>query len=329
MRIKQILLAAILTVSSLISFATDYCIATTVLNVRTGEGTEYSVSFTLQKGEEVEVLSKNGNWYRIKYLGESGYVHSKYLKYSRTISDKGLHIPQQTVLCLLIGVFISFALFIIFFFFIKTRDKKLLKTVTKLYRGVKSERDLVLKLLKSGIPAHVIFHDLYVKKNKADFSQIDLVIVTNVGIIVFEVKDYSGWIFGSGNQSNWTQVLAYGKQKHRFYNPIMQNDKHITELRKQLVQFGNIPFYSVIVFYGNCVLKEINFIPHGTFLVKSERVLEVVKIILKENEAIHYNNVVEVFQILKDAVINGGITENQIRHKENIKDMLGKHRIFD
>jgi Nuclease-related domain/Bacterial SH3 domain len=329
MRIKQILLATLLTVSSLISFATDYCIATTVLNVRTGEGIEYSVSFTLQKGEEVEVLSKNGNWYRIKYFGKSGYVHSKYLKYSRTISDKRLPLPQQIVPYLLIGLCISFALFIVFFFFRKIQNKKLLETVTKLYRGIKSERDLVLKLLKSGMPAHVIFHDLYVKKYRGDFSQIDLVIVTDVGIIVFEVKDYSGWIFGSGNQSQWTQVLAYGKQKYRFYNPIMQNNKHVAELRKQLIQFGNIPFYSIVVFYGSCVLKEINFVPNGTFLVKSERVLDVVKIILKENERVHYNNVVQVFQVLKEAVINGGIIENQIRHKENIKDMLGKHRIFD
>jgi len=329
MKIKSILSATLLTVSSLISFATDYYITTTVLNVRTGEGTEYSVSFTLQKGEEVESFSKNGNWYRIKYFDKSGYIHSKYLKYSRTIAETKLHTPQQIVSYLFIGLCVSLALFLGFLFFRKAQDKKLLEPVTKTYRGIKSERDLVLKLLKSGMPAHVIFHDLYVEKSKGDFSQIDLVIATDVGIIVFEVKDYSGWIFGSGNQSQWTQVLAYGKQKYRFYNPIMQNNKHVTELRKQLKQFGNIPFYSVIVFYGNCVLKEINFVPNGTFLVKSNRVLDVVKIILNENERCQYNNVVEVYRVLKEAVINGGIIENQIRHKENIKDMLGTHRIFD
>jgi len=67
MRIKQILLTILLTVPSLISFATDYYRATAILNVRTGEGTEYSVSFTLQKGDEVEILSKNNDWYRIMY----------------------------------------------------------------------------------------------------------------------------------------------------------------------------------------------------------------------------------------------------------------------
>ena len=97
MRINQILLATLLTVPSLISFATDYYIATAVLNVRTGEGTEYSVSFTLQKGDEVEILSKNSSWYKIKYLGKTGYAYSKYLKFSRTISDTRSNTPQQIV----------------------------------------------------------------------------------------------------------------------------------------------------------------------------------------------------------------------------------------
>lgn len=329
MKIEKIILITLLTAPSLMSFATDYYIATTVLKVRTGKGAEYSVYFTLQKGDEVEVLSKTNNWYKIEYWGKTGYVHSKYLKYSRTISDIKLDTPKQMESYFLFGVCISLTLIIVFFLFRNTRDKKLLETVTKLSRGTNTERDLVLKLLKSGMPADIIFHDLYVEKQKGDFSQVDLVAATEVGIFVFEVKDYSGWLFGSGNQSQWTQVLAYGKQKYRFYNPIMQNSKHVTELKKQLMRHENLPFYSIVVFYGNCVLKEINFVPKGTFLVKSARVLDVVKIILKENKPVHYPNGGDVFRILKEAVTNGGIIENQILHKENIKNMLGKHRIFD
>ena len=333
MRIKIILLATLLTVPSHISFATDYYMATKDLNVRSGGGAEYSVSFKLLAGDEVEVLSKNNGWYRIKFFGKTGYVYSKYLIYSGTVSDKTettLDVPKQSRSYLLIVVCIGLALIIVFFRLKKKRDiKLLLETVTELNRGTEAERDLVLKLLKFGMPAHMLFHDLYVEKQKGDFSQIDLIAVTEVGVIVFEVKDYSGWLFGSGNEPKWTQVLANGEQKYRFYNPIMQNSRHVTELRKQLIQFGNVPFYSIVVFYGDCVLKEINFVPKGTFLVKSERVLEVVEIILKENEPVHYANEGEVFRILKQAAINGGIVENQIRHRENIEDMLGKNRIFD
>lgn len=214
-------------------------------------------------------------------------------------------------------------------FLLIIRDKQLLKTVTKLNRGTKTERDLVLKLLKHKIPAQTIFHDLYVKKNNGKFSQIDIVVATKAGIVVFEVKDISGWIFGNGNQANWTTVLAYGKRKYRFYNPVMQNNKHIEDLRKQLKQFENIPFYSIIVFYGKCVLKDVSFVPNGTFLVKSNRVLEVLEIVMKNNEPAKYINKKEIVQVLKEAVTNGESMEIQNQHIENIEDMLGKNRIFD
>jgi len=220
-----------------------------------------------------------------------------------------------------------FIIFILFYVISNLRDRRLLKTVTKRNRGTKSERDLVLKLLKYGIPAQTIFHDLYLKKHNGNFSQIDLVVATKVGIIVFEIKDYSGWIFGTGYKPQWTKVLAYGKQKYRFYNPIMQNNKHIADLRKQLNE--NVPFYSVVVFYGDCELKDISFVPNGTFIVKSKRVLEVMKIIMKKNEPAKYTNKNKVVRILKESVKNGESKLVQNQHIENIKDLIGKERIFD
>jgi hypothetical protein len=231
---------------------------------------------------------------------------------------------------IMLWIIISIVLLISFIFiYSKIRDKNLLKTVTQSNRGTKAERDLVLKLLKQGIPAQTIFHDLYVKKYNGEYAQIDLAVVSNVGIIVIEVKDYSGWIFGNGNYSQWTQVLAHGKIKNRFYNPIMQNNKHIIEIRKQAKQFENIPFYSMVVFYGDCVLKDVNFIPKGTFLVKPKRVREVMKIITKKNEPAHYTSESEILGLLARAVRNGINIETQYQHIENIKDMLGKERIFD
>jgi len=210
----------------------------------------------------------------------------------------------------------------------RKRDRKLIESVTSLSRGTYSERLLILKLLKSQIPSVTIYHDLIIKKDNDKFSQIDLVIVTSQGIIVFEVKDYSGWIFGSGNNTNWTQVLSYGKRKYKFYNPIKQNNNHITQLRKSLKQFDNIPFFSVIVFFGDCELKEINYVPKGTYLVKSHRVFEVLHLIKFENEPTRYSNKREVVDKLKELVSLGENVEYQKQHIENIKDMVGKDRIF-
>jgi len=329
MKINKILLTTLFTAFPLILFATDYYIATSDLNVRTKAGARYSISFILLKGDEVEFLSKENDWYKIKHLGNVGYANSKYLKFSRATSYKNTNAPQKIVNNFLIGIYVCLALIFGFLIYRKIRDIKLLRSVTNTSRGTKSERDLVLKLLKFGISKQNVFHDLYVEKRNGEFSQTDLVALTEVGIIVFEVKDYSGWIFGSEDQSRWTQVLAYGKQKYSFYNPIMQNNRHVSELKKQLIQFENIPFYSVVVFYGNSVLKEIEFVSNGTFLVKAESALDALKIILKDNRPIQYTNRFEIDSVLKQAMANGGIRENQIKHRENIRIMLNKNRMFD
>ena len=206
------------------------------------------------------------------------------------------------------------------------QNLELLSSVTNPSRGNSAEKKLILTLLKSGIHPQAIFHDLYITRNDGKFSQIDLVVATKVGIIVFEVKDFSGWIYGKGNQAKWTQVLAYGNEKYRFYNPIMQNNTHIKQLRQKLKE--NVPFYSVVVFYGNCKLKDISFIPKGTFVTKGYRVLDVLNTIMQENPLANYKDKHQVVKILKESVANGNKLETEIQHIENIKDMLGTDRIF-
>lgn len=205
-------------------------------------------------------------------------------------------------------------------------DNKLIERVTSLDRGTTSERFLILTLLKLGINPHAIFHDVYIKKNDGSFAQIDLVVATKVGIIVFEVKDFSGWIFGKGNQTKWTQVLAFGEQKYRFYNPVLQNSSHIKQLRQKLKE--NVPFYSVIVFYGDSRLQDISFIPQNTFVTKGYMVSHVVNEILEQNPLANYKDKHNVVAVLKQAVNEGNNLETQNQHVENIKDMLGTDRVF-
>lgn len=245
-------------------------------------------------------------------------------------------VELKTIIYIVIGYFIILWVVNIIIKFYKRkrereqleRDKELISSVTSLSRGTNSELFLILQLLNSGIPQVTIYHDLIIKKKNGEFSQIDLVLVTSEGIIVFEVKDFSGWIYGSGNNTNWTKVLSYGREKYKFYNPIKQNNNHISELKKTLKQFENIPFFSVIVFFGDCELKDINYVPKGTYLVKFHRVFEVLDLIKKENEPTEYTNKREVVDKLKELVSLGENVEYQKQHIENIKDMVGKDRIF-
>ncbi len=209
------------------------------------------------------------------------------------------------------------------------RNRELIDSVTDMERGTWSERDLVLELLKHDFPAGAIFHDLYLKRAGGKTTQIDLVLATKVGLIVFEVKDFSGWIFGRGNQRQWTQVLSYGQDKFRFYNPVLQNARHIAELRKQSRQFANIPIYSVIVFYGNCTLRDVSFIPDGTIITTARRVIDAVQHIVAESEPAQYTDKHEIVRILKQAVANGDDPEVRDRHTAQIQDMLGHDRVWE
>jgi hypothetical protein len=227
---------------------------------------------------------------------------------------------------ILIIIFIAIASAIIYSQIRNARIyRELLQSVTSPHRGTKSEHDLVVALLKSGILADDIFHDLYVRKYNGH-SQIDLVVMTKVGLIVFEVKDYSGWIFGNGNHTNWTKVLAYGRQKYKFYNPIKQNLGHIAALRKHLSE--NIPIYSIILFAGNCELRDISFVPNGTFIAKPYRILSVMRDIIDNNQPVDFLTENQIRTILKESVKNGDNIDAESTHIENVRNMLGHDRIY-
>ena len=210
---------------------------------------------------------------------------------------------------------------------IQIQNNWLLKTVTSPNRGTGTERDLVLTLLKSGVPKETIFHELYLKKSNGRYCQVDVVVATSAGIIVFEVKRYGGWISGTGYQKQGTQVVAFGLEKHRFYNPIIQNKTHIENLKRQLNQ-GNVPFFSVIVFYGDCRFKDISSIPEEVFLIKSDRILKVIKTIKETNKPAIYRSKFEVIRILREAAFNGGNISIQKQHVKNINDMLSNRKRF-
>ena len=77
--------------------------------------------------------------------------------------------------------------------------------------------------------------------------QVDHILINRSGIHVIETKNFGGRIYGSENDYEWTQVLAYGRHKNRFYSPIKQNEGHIKSLQIILKDF-DVPYYSYITF---------------------------------------------------------------------------------
>lgn len=109
----------------------------------------------------------------------------------------------------------------------------------------------------------------------------------------------------------------------------MQNRKHIIDLKGQLKQFETVPFYSIIVFYGNCALKGISNVPEETFIIYAKTVKESLDALLNSRETARYSNKLEVVRVLKEAVENGGSKDVQLQHIQHIRKMLGKARRYD
>jgi len=79
-------------------------------------------------------------------------------------------------------------------------------------------------------------------------TQIDHIIVSVYGIFVIETKNYKGWIYGSENKRQWTQVFQNGS-KFKFQNPLRQNYLHIKTLA-DLLGLELSYFHSMIAFIG-------------------------------------------------------------------------------
>lgn len=118
----------------------------------------------------------------------------------------------------------------------------LIKKGLKKNDGKKGERIVSNALAKIGF----LFDDYYTVDQKGNTHQIDHILVNEKGVFVIETKDYSGRIYGSDEQREWTQVLAYGKEKHRLYNPVKQNETHVREIKRILGKYCEVN--SVVIF---------------------------------------------------------------------------------
>lgn len=66
---------------------------------------------------------------------------------------------RLATILLLIGLI----LWIAYQIYLKRKERKLIEQVTPITRGEKSERKVILSLLKEGINPKAIFHDLYIQ----------------------------------------------------------------------------------------------------------------------------------------------------------------------
>lgn len=187
------------------------------------------------------------------------------------------------------------------------------------------EQAIAKKLIDSNtFSPNCIFLDSYFKTKSGKTVQVDIIAVGRRGVFVIESKDYSGWIFGNGNQSRWTQTIY--KNKSHFYNPIKQNISHINVLKE--IVGDNTRFHSLVIFGDGATIKDVSYIPKNTYVLSSHRLYEVLSDIGNETESIY--SAKEVLEICRKIQKGRLIPDENLRstHIDEIKDQTGEKRLY-
>lgn len=169
-------------------------------------------------------------------------------------------------------------------------------------------------LSHKNIDGHLkIFKNLYVPY-KGKTAEIDLLMLHEKGIFVFESKNYSGWILGDLDQLNWTQCLPNG-EKHRFYNPIRQNQTHI----KALAAVLNKPvtdFTSYIIFSERCELKKVPPNTDKVVIVRRPKMLKYLRQTLAARTVVYTSEEMEKLTAILSGFTNKSEAEKQAHVEE-------------
>lgn len=161
-------------------------------------------------------------------------------------------------------------------------------------------------------------HNCYVPV-KNGFTEIDLLMIHETGLYVVESKNYSGWIFGDENQKEWTQILAGGKTKTRFFNPIWQNAGHIKALKAYFCNYQDIPIFSLIVFSERCELKKVTFHSDNVFVIKRNRLKSVFKKQIQGKDKISSEMIADIY--LRLLPLCKKDEEEKQQHVDRINDL--------
>lgn len=150
-----------------------------------------------------------------------------------------------------------------------------------------------------------IVTNCYIEKNDGSTTELDIVMIHETGIYVFESKNYSGWIFGSEKNKYWTQSLHIGKgrtEKHQFFNPIIQNKVHIKWLKNFLCEYSNISYFSFIVFSQRCSLKRIEIDSKNIFVLNRTSLIKVIQnVVMQASKTLSHEDIDKIYTLLKSS----------------------------
>ena len=100
----------------------------------------------------------------------------------------------------------------------------------------------------------IVFRDVYVEGSHG-VQQIDLLAITQKGILVIEKKTWIGLIVGNAYDKEWRVFVNCGKQKYSMKNPHHQNFGHVQALADNFPKWKD-KLVSLVIFGNNAKLGD-------------------------------------------------------------------------
>lgn len=106
-----------------------------------------------------------------------------------------------------------------------------------------------------------LLRNVYIEKSNGDFTEIDVLLLHESGVYVFESKNLSGAVYGDMEHMQWKRYKRDGEFDY-IPNPIRQNSGHVEALRCFLGQGrGRFRAFSMIVFGSK---SKLNYVPDNS-----------------------------------------------------------------
>lgn len=134
--------------------------------------------------------------------------------------------------------------------------------------GQSGERHLYLELKRYGVPRQQVFRNVYIPalsrsgKINGKTTEIDLLVLSRKGILIFEHKTYNGKVYGDGRHKQWVQYLS-GK-KSRFLSPVEQSRYH--KICLQTFLKSSLPIYAFIT-HSQCGSWKVCHMPEDVYFL--------------------------------------------------------------
>lgn len=122
----------------------------------------------------------------------------------------------------------------------------------------------VWKILQSQKIYKKILLNCYIPKSNKKVTKIDIIMINNFGIYVFECVSRAGFIVASDNDSKWYQILGKN-DKYLFNSPVIKNKNNISDLNN-IVKLNSNIYKSFVIFDNNCSLNKSQFSNKNLFV---------------------------------------------------------------